>query len=115
MAMSAITRMAFGGSLPPPPTTKIGYAIPFLYPPLYLQSSRITAPAGYQAEYHIYLVGLDIEEKARWTEEQIRESIGEERFEEVLHAEVPRQRILSNRCQEPGRGNCRFPSLCPIQ
>ncbi|KAH8602080.1 hypothetical protein B0O99DRAFT_588305 [Bisporella sp. PMI_857] len=48
--------------LPPPPTTKIG----------------ITAPAGYQAEYHIYLVGLDIEEKAKWTEDQIKESLGEE-------------------------------------
>ena len=48
--------------LPPPPTTKVG----------------ITAPAGYQAEYHVYLVGLDIEEKARWTEEQIKESMGPE-------------------------------------
>jgi hypothetical protein len=47
---------------------------------LVLTVLRITAPAGYQAEYHIYLVGLDIEEKARWTEEQIRESIGEERL-----------------------------------
>lgn len=41
---------------------------------------RITAPAGFQAEYHIYLVGLDIEEKAKWTEEQILEAIGEERL-----------------------------------
>ena len=41
---------------------------------------RITAPAGFQAEYHIYLVGLDIEEKAQWTEDQIRESLGEERI-----------------------------------
>lgn len=38
--------------------------------------NRITAPAGWQAEYHIYFVGLDIKEKVRWTEEQIRESIG---------------------------------------
>jgi hypothetical protein len=41
---------------------------------------RITAPAGYQAEYHIYLVGLDIEEKARFTEDQIRESLGPEQL-----------------------------------
>jgi hypothetical protein len=41
---------------------------------------RITAPAGYQAEYHVYFVGLDIEEKARWTEEQCLESIGPERL-----------------------------------
>ncbi|KAL4812518.1 hypothetical protein BDW67DRAFT_178657 [Aspergillus spinulosporus] len=48
--------------LPPPPTAKVG----------------ITAPAGYQAEYHVYLVGLDIEEKAKFTEDQIRESLGPE-------------------------------------
>jgi hypothetical protein len=59
---------------------KLGTQYPFLYPLLVLTVIRITAPAGYQAEYHIYLVGLDIEEKARWTEEQIRESIGEERL-----------------------------------
>ncbi|KAF2807908.1 DUF1446-domain-containing protein [Mytilinidion resinicola] len=52
--------------LPPPPTTKIG----------------ITAPAGWQAEYHIYMVGLDIEEKCKWTEDQIRESLGEQRIKE---------------------------------
>lgn len=38
----------------------------------------VTALAGWQAEYHVYFVGLDIQEKARWTEEQIRESIGDE-------------------------------------
>lgn len=37
---------------------------------------RITANAGYQAEYHVYFVGLDLEEKARWTEEHVRESLG---------------------------------------
>ncbi|KAK0388541.1 hypothetical protein NLU13_4784 [Sarocladium strictum] len=42
--------------LPPPPTTKVG----------------ITAPAGFQAEWHIYYVGLAIEEKCRLTEDQIR-------------------------------------------
>jgi hypothetical protein len=39
--------------------------------------SRITAHAGYQAEYHVYFVGLDIEEKVRWTEEHVREAIGD--------------------------------------
>jgi hypothetical protein len=47
--------------LPPPPTTKVG----------------ITAPAGFQAEWHIYYVGLDIEEKCRVTEDQIRYAIGD--------------------------------------
>lgn len=43
-----------------------------------LISRSITAPAGYQAEYHIYLVGLDIEEKAKFTEDQIKEALGPE-------------------------------------
>jgi hypothetical protein len=47
---------------PPPPTTRMG----------------ITAHGGYQAEFHFYFVGLDIEEKCRWMEEQIRHSMGEE-------------------------------------
>jgi hypothetical protein len=38
----------------------------------------ITGFAGWQAEYHVYLVGLDIEEKCRWTEEQIKYELGEE-------------------------------------
>lgn len=42
------------------------------------QLVRITANAGYQAEFHLFFVGLDIEEKARWTEEQIRESLGDQ-------------------------------------
>lgn len=50
--------------LPPPPTTKVG----------------ITGFAGWQAEYHVYLVGLDIEEKCKWTEEQIKYELGEERL-----------------------------------
>ncbi|PGH20118.1 hypothetical protein AJ80_03686 [Polytolypa hystricis UAMH7299] len=50
--------------LPPPPTTKVG----------------ITGFAGWQAEYHIYLVGLDIEEKCRWSEEQVLHELGEERL-----------------------------------
>ena len=48
--------------LPPPPTTKVG----------------ITGFAGWQAEYHIYLVGLHIEEKCRWIEEQVQYELGEE-------------------------------------
>ncbi|KAI1265297.1 DUF1446 domain protein [Xylariaceae sp. FL1019] len=48
--------------LPPPPTTRCG----------------ITARGGYQAEWHFYLVGLDIEEKCRWMEEQARYAIGED-------------------------------------
>lgn len=47
---------------PPPPTTKIG----------------ITGFAGWQAEYHIYLCGLDIEEKCKMIEDQIRVEFGDE-------------------------------------
>ena len=51
-------RVALHGvkSAPPPPTTKIG----------------ITAKGGYQAEVHWFLVGLDIDAKARMMEAQIR-------------------------------------------
>jgi hypothetical protein len=45
---------------PPPPTTKIG----------------ITARGGFQAEAHWFLVGLDIEAKARMLEMQIRRALG---------------------------------------
>jgi hypothetical protein len=48
--------------LPPPPTTRVG----------------VTAHGGYQAEWHFYLVGLDIEEKCQWMEEQAKHAIGEE-------------------------------------
>ncbi|KAF2251208.1 DUF1446-domain-containing protein [Trematosphaeria pertusa] len=47
--------------LPPPPTTRVG----------------VTAHGGYQAEWHFYLVGLDMREKMRWMEEQARNAIGE--------------------------------------
>ena len=47
--------------LPPPPTTKVG----------------ITLPGGFQAEWHIWLCGLDIEEKCKITEDQIRYAIGD--------------------------------------
>jgi hypothetical protein len=44
----------------PPPTTKVG----------------ITAKGGYQAEVHWFLVGLDIDAKARMLESQIRKELG---------------------------------------
>ncbi|KAF2794142.1 DUF1446-domain-containing protein [Melanomma pulvis-pyrius CBS 109.77] len=47
--------------LPPPPTTKVG----------------ITAPAGFQCEWHFFMCGLDIEEKCKITEDQIRDAMGE--------------------------------------
>jgi hypothetical protein len=47
--------------LPPPPTTRVG----------------VTAQGGFQAEWHFYLVGLDIEEKCQWMEEQARYAIGD--------------------------------------
>ena len=47
--------------LPPPPTTKVG----------------ITLPGGFQAEWHIWMCGLDIEEKCKVTENQIRYAIGD--------------------------------------
>lgn len=50
--------------LPPPPTTKVG----------------ITGFAGWQAEYHIFFSGLGVPEKCRWTEEQIKYELGEERL-----------------------------------
>lgn len=45
----------------PPPTTKIG----------------ITAKGGYQAEVHWFLVGLDVEAKARMFEMQVRKALGD--------------------------------------
>lgn len=47
--------------LPPPSTTKVG----------------LTAVGGYQAEFHVYICGLDLEAKAEWIERQIRYSAGE--------------------------------------
>ncbi|CAN9201902.1 unnamed protein product [Alternaria alternata] len=46
---------------PPPPTTKVG----------------ITAPAGWQCEWHMFVCGLDIEEKCKITEDQIRYAMGD--------------------------------------
>ena len=45
---------------PSPITTKVG----------------ITAPGGYQAEFKFFFVGLDLEQKAEWTEKQVRYSMG---------------------------------------
>ena len=47
--------------LPPPRTTKVG----------------LTAVGGYQAEFHVYLCGIDLEAKAEWVERQIRHSAGD--------------------------------------
>lgn len=53
--------------LPPPETTRVG----------------VTAHGGYQAEWHFYLVGLDIEDKCRWMEEQARHAIGEDIIQQL--------------------------------
>ncbi|KAH7303854.1 hypothetical protein B0I35DRAFT_364298 [Stachybotrys elegans] len=50
--------------LPPPKTTKAG----------------LTAPGGYTAELHWALVGLDIEEKVKMTDIQLRQNFGPERL-----------------------------------
>ncbi|OAG35214.1 hypothetical protein AYO21_10612 [Fonsecaea monophora] len=47
--------------LPPPPTTKVG----------------ITARGGYRAQFHYYLTGLDVDEKAAVVERQTRHMMGE--------------------------------------
>ena len=47
--------------LPPPITTKVG----------------MTAFGGYQAEFHVYLCGIDLEAKAEWVERQIRFAAGD--------------------------------------
>ncbi|KAH6975149.1 hypothetical protein BKA56DRAFT_633887 [Ilyonectria sp. MPI-CAGE-AT-0026] len=52
------------GYLRPPPTTKVG----------------ITAKGGFQAEAHYFLCGLDIEEKARLLELQVRAGLDESSF-----------------------------------
>ncbi|KAI1259602.1 DUF1446-domain-containing protein [Xylariaceae sp. FL1019] len=57
--------------LPPPPTTKVG----------------ITGFSGWQAEYHVVMCGLDIEEKCKWTEDQIRYEFGEERLKKFTKLE----------------------------
>jgi hypothetical protein len=54
-------RMSGVQGLPAPPTTKVG----------------ITAKGGYQAEFHFFLTGLDIEEKAKMVERQTLAAMGE--------------------------------------
>lgn len=53
----------------PPTTTKVG----------------LSATAGFQAEFHYFLCGLDLKEKADWTERQIRHSMAKhiKRFDVV--------------------------------
>lgn len=51
--------------LPPPPTTKVG----------------ISARGGWQAEFHFFLAGLDIKEKAKMVEVQTLTSMGDYRKE----------------------------------
>ena len=64
MAQLADDRVLVSGikGCPPPSTTRVG----------------ITAHGGHQAEWHFYLVGLDMEEKCQWMEEQARYAIGED-------------------------------------
>ncbi|KAE8345034.1 hypothetical protein BDV24DRAFT_148474 [Aspergillus arachidicola] len=52
----------------PPPTTKIG----------------ITAQGGYQAEVHYFLCGLDITEKAKLLEKQIRHLLDESKYHTLV-------------------------------
>lgn len=54
-------------ALPPPPTTKVG----------------ISSIAGYSAELHWAIVGLDIMEKAQLFERQLKLSFGEERLRKL--------------------------------
>ena len=80
MVQEAKDRVLFSGvkGLPPPTTTKVG----------------ITAWGGYQvckldqkifkyvltciqAEFHFYLCGIDLEQKAEWTKKQVLHSMGE--------------------------------------
>ena len=56
-------RVAGVVGLPPPPTTKVG----------------ITAKGGWQAEFHFFLTGLDIKEKAEMVKRQTTESMGDYR------------------------------------
>jgi hypothetical protein len=60
--------------LTPPETTKVG----------------ISGFAGWQAEYHIFLVGLDIDEKCKMAEDQIKWELGEERLKKFTHLKFMR-------------------------
>ncbi|OQV03598.1 hypothetical protein CLAIMM_08620 [Cladophialophora immunda] len=67
MAQEGPERVRVSGVVghPPPPTTKVG----------------ITAKGGWQAEFHFFLTGLDIEEKRQMVERQTIASMGEYRKE----------------------------------
>jgi hypothetical protein len=66
--------------LPPPPTAKVGYVLHLFSLTSYKRLTSTESPhqQATKAEYHVYLVGLDIEEKAKYTEDQIREALGPE-------------------------------------
>ena len=51
-------------------------------PPIFTKVG-ITADGDYQAEFHIYFCGLDLEQKCEWMERQIRYSIGEENLKKL--------------------------------
>lgn len=70
-------RVAGIAGLPPPPTTKGTSPSNIFASILSIQPVGITAKGGWQAEFHFFLTGLDIEEKAKMIELQTRESIGE--------------------------------------
>ncbi|KAF2794252.1 DUF1446-domain-containing protein [Melanomma pulvis-pyrius CBS 109.77] len=63
MTQDGVDRVRVTGvkGYPPPTTTKVG----------------MTAVGGYQAEFHVYICGLDLEAKAEWVEKQIRYSAGD--------------------------------------
>jgi hypothetical protein len=67
LGINRVSMSGIQGALPPP-TTKVG----------------ITARGGWQAEAHWFLVGLDIEAKARMLETQIRHALGDTRRFHVL-------------------------------
>ncbi|BDD55405.1 hypothetical protein MAP00_000926 [Monascus purpureus] len=58
--------------LPPPPTAKVG----------------ITAAGGFAAEYHIYICGLDIEEKVEWIKAQTIAALGPESYKKLSLLQV---------------------------
>lgn len=121
MVQDGKDRVVFSGAkgLPPPTTTKVG----------------VTAWGGYQAEFHYYLCGIDLESKAEWTKKQYDRSLflvifiacfeastnyrilsqgpaqhGRE-CEEVRRTKVHAERLLPAGPREPRSCDCRFPSI----
>lgn len=76
---------------PPPPTTKVG----------------ITARGGFQAEMHWFLVGLDIEEKAKMLEEQVRHALDMSKFR-VLDFTLIGSALENPRNQNEATVDCRI-------